>query len=424
MATNPKTQYYRPGGWDTTTVDVGIHPDGQVIAKKGSLDTPLAPLHVETRVLITESGETPTRIAGTGLDIAARTPSIIIDEVDAGVDLKVWQLRAAGGELQLRRLNDVSGAQAAILTIDASGNLGINEPSPDADLDIGAAGILALLESVEPPATSGKGKFWCEADGTFWFQDPAQGDPHLVVGPAYNIMRFHGIADHTLTIPTQAQMIKFDGTNAAGLGDEFGHITASTTNDELTVGAADGIYELGWFASLSAQGGASREVILNLGVELFTPISVTGATGDTISPIVLTISGLLGTDGLLIEIVDVGGNTAANGSWIINASTSTTIELYSLNRIASTGNGTYVSDTGELSIYYPSFNLAHTEISQNDLLLNGGGSTGGGVHLNEGAKVALYASNLDGTNPLDFAQAVFGIRRISGPRSGVVPLVF
>jgi len=310
------------------------------------------------------------------------------------------------------------------LTIHSNGDHSIKTASAFGDLTVGGGGILAIKEGVEPGANSGFGKIWPVADGTLWFQDPAQGDPHLIVGPAYQILRFHGIADHTLTIATQAQMIKFDGTNAVGLGDEFGHITGSTSTDELTVGSADGIYDLGWFASLSAQGGASREVILNLGVELATAIAVTGATGSGTSPIVLTIAGLLGSDGLLIEIVGVGGNTAANGSWIINASTSTTIELYSLNRVASTGNGTYTADTGELNIYYPSFNLAHTEISQNDLLLNGGGSTGGGVHLNEGDKVALYASNLDGDQALDFAQAVFGIRRISGPRSGVVPLVF
>lgn len=405
MSRFPKTQYRRPGGWDTTATDFGIHPDGVIIAKKAVKDAPLAPLHVEGMILSTHGGVTPTRLGVNVVQVSATgAAGVILDDTNAATDKKLWFISSNEAELRFQRVNDVSGSQTPVLILDADG-------------------VLSILETTEPTAVSGYGKLWPEGDGTLWFQDSDQGDPHLVVGPAYNIMRFHGIADHTLVITAQAEMTKFDGINALGLGDEFVNVTGSVANDELTVGAAVGIYDLGWFASLSAQGGASREVILNIGVELFSPISVTGATGSGVSPIVLTIAGLNGTDGLLIEIVGVGGNNAANGSAIINASTATTIELYGLNRVAKTGDGAYTSG-GQLTIYYPSFNLAHTEVSQNTLLLNGGGSTGGGVHLNDGDKVALYASNLDGTNNLDFAQAVFGIRRISGPRSGAVPLVF
>lgn len=461
MARDPTLRQIFAGTWGTVVRKVWVGLRGLIVGSDGS-EPPVTALDVRasgappaldsaTAVVITNAGT-----AGQNLEVSlicGTTGQIRLNfghttdedrgelfyDPEAGIDR--WRLFRKAGE-EVWRADDVGflinqprndrdfevrGANKlrVIFVRASSDNVGINEAAPTAaDLTLGGDGVLGQKEGVEPTATESYGKTWWESDGTFWGQDPSLGDPHLIVGPAYNIMRFHGIADHTLTITTQAQMTKFNGTNAVGLGDEFGNITGSTSTDELTVGAADGIYDLGWFASLSAQGGVSREVILNLGVELFTPIEVTGATGSGISPIVLTISGLLGSDGLLIEIVGVGGNTAANGSWIINASTSTTIELYSLNRVASTGDGTYTADTGELNIYYPSFNLAHTEISQNDLLLNGGGSTGGGVHLNEGDKVALYASNLDGTNALDFAQAVFGIRRISGPRSGVVPLVF
>jgi hypothetical protein len=316
--------------------------------------------------------------------------------------------------------------------MDALG-LGIGTDTPQAPLHVvggaddtrdilaGGTGVISQVETTEPTAVSGEGATWPEADGTFWFQDPFQGDPHLIVGPAYNIMRFHGISNHTLAISAQNQMTKFDGIDAVGIGDEYLNITGVVADDELTVGAAPGIYDIGWHASLRMDG-AQREVIANVGVELNTPLTVTGATNAT--PIVLSINGLAGTDGLLIEIAGVVGNLGANGSAIIQNSTSTTIELFLLDRSGGkAGTGAYVSG-GELTIYYPSFMLARQEVGQTNLELTGGGAPGGSIHLLDGDKVAFYLANLDGTQNGLFAHVAFGIRRLSGVRSGVTPQVF
>lgn len=64
--------------------------------------------------------------------------------------------------------------------------------------------------------------------------------------------------------------------------------------------------------------------------------SVTGATNA--SPIVITSTGHGLTTGTRVTLVNVGGNTAANGSFIITRLTADTFSLDS-----STGNGAYTS---------------------------------------------------------------------------------
>lgn len=65
-------------------------------------------------------------------------------------------------------------------------------------------------------------------------------------------------------------------------------------------------------------------------------VSVSGATNAT--PIVLTTATHSLASGDLVNVSGVGGNTAANGVWIINVLTATTFEL-----IGSAGNAAYTS---------------------------------------------------------------------------------
>ncbi|TAL08405.1 MAG: hypothetical protein EPO02_13050 [Nitrospirae bacterium] len=75
--------------------------------------------------------------------------------------------------------------------------------------------------------------------------------------------------------------------------------------------------------------GSSASVIAGSG-------SVTGATNA--SPIVITQLGHGKVDGDVVRIASVGGNTAANGVWVINQLTVDTYEL-----VGSTGNGAYTT---------------------------------------------------------------------------------
>ncbi len=70
--------------------------------------------------------------------------------------------------------------------------------------------------------------------------------------------------------------------------------------------------------------------------------SVTGASNAT--PIVITTTSTAGmSNGDLVTIAGVTGNTAANGNWIIQGLTATSFQLKTLNGNNSTGNGAYVS---------------------------------------------------------------------------------
>lgn len=64
--------------------------------------------------------------------------------------------------------------------------------------------------------------------------------------------------------------------------------------------------------------------------------TITGATNAT--PIVITASGHGYSNGDLVEIASVGGNTAANGTWRVNVLTANTFEL-----VGSVGSGGYTS---------------------------------------------------------------------------------
>ena len=75
----------------------------------------------------------------------------------------------------------------------------------------------------------------------------------------------------------------------------------------------------------------------------FSPVTltVTGTTGNGVTPIVVTVSSLTGTSlqqGHTVHITGVGGNTAANGTHVVEVLDATHISL-----TGKTGNGTYTS---------------------------------------------------------------------------------
>lgn len=71
----------------------------------------------------------------------------------------------------------------------------------------------------------------------------------------------------------------------------------------------------------------------------YTTTSVSNATNT--SPIVITSSSHNLSTGQMIDVYNVGGNTAANGTWVVTVLSNTT---FSLN--GSSGNGAYTSSTG------------------------------------------------------------------------------
>src|SRR6185369_2813828 len=70
-----------------------------------------------------------------------------------------------------------------------------------------------------------------------------------------------------------------------------------------------------------------------------TPTNITGATNAT--PIVITATAHGLVDGQQVTIASVGGNTAANGTWVVDVLSSSTFAL-----VGSAGSGSYTAATG------------------------------------------------------------------------------
>jgi hypothetical protein len=94
-------------------------------------------------------------------------------------------------------------------------------------------------------------------------------------------------------------------------------------------------------------------------------LTVTGCTGNGVSPIVLTVSGYMGgvKVGQRIVVASVGGNTNANGGKTVTAVGSNTITF------AGTGNGNYTSG-GTVARDYATFDAWNTATRTYDLVGN------------------------------------------------------
>ena len=69
--------------------------------------------------------------------------------------------------------------------------------------------------------------------------------------------------------------------------------------------------------------------------------TITGATNA--SPIVVTSAGHGFTNGMVVTIADVEGNTNANGDWVVTDATTDTFKLYTTAGVASSGNSAYTT---------------------------------------------------------------------------------
>jgi hypothetical protein len=106
----------------------------------------------------------------------------------------------------------------------------------------------------------------------------------------------------------------------------------------ITTGAAVRIDRNGWQVRWQISGNTAAVRFARMIAPTITNgRTITGATNA--SPIVLTFNGAHGlVNGDQIEVGEVGGNTAANGIWLVDNVTSTTAEL-----VGSTGNAAYTS---------------------------------------------------------------------------------
>ncbi|KKN71418.1 hypothetical protein LCGC14_0421400 [marine sediment metagenome] len=272
-------------------------------------------------------------------------------------------------------------------------------------------GVLHLFEITTPTAITNHGAIYTKNDNELYFQDGA-GTEHLIHGDAFSNIWYHGISTVEVTISTQNVYTKIDSFTVVGKEDDLGHCVGSTANNEIVLNAdAGGEYEVSYHASITATGGADKEMLVCLGIELATKLDITNVTDDTVTPIVITSTAHDLEDGDMVEIAVVLVNTAANGSFVVDGKTADTFKIVKLDGSATTGNGDYDegTPTGDVTILYPGNMVVHRVVRGADA----GSISATGIHdVSNSDKLAVYVANLDGTTNLTVDAISFDAFRI------------
>ncbi len=302
--------------------------------------------------------------------------------------------------------DDLAFRQAAIVST-ASGDLELN---PAGVTTIGGASPtnatlfsvedgITFKESAAPTADAGYGKIWTTTVNELFFQS-GDGSTHLLHGDAFSNIWYHGITTVEVAISTQNAMTIIDSFTVVGNEDDLANVVGSSANNTLTISSiAAGEYECSFHASVTATGGADKEMVVAMGVVLATAKDITNVTDDTVTPIVITSVAHGLENGDMVEIAGVLGNTAANGSFIVDSKAADTFTIVKLDGSATTGNGNFDegSPTGDVTIVYVGNMIIHREVRGADL----GAISATGVHVLSNSDVlSLYVANLDGTTNL------------------------
>ncbi|KKL59597.1 hypothetical protein LCGC14_2213770, partial [marine sediment metagenome] len=186
---------------------------------------------------------------------------------------------------------------------------------------------------------------------------------------------------------------------------------SASTNDLTLSAIGGGEYGISYHSSITATGGADKDMMVALGIILATPKDITDVTDDLVTPIVITSTAHGLKEGDMVEIVGVLGNTAANGSFIVDNEAANTFEIVALDGAATTGNGDYNagSPTGDVTIEYPGNMIVHRMVRGAD----SGAISATGLHILADSDVlALYVANLSGTTNLTVLAVSLDANRI------------
>lgn len=271
------------------------------------------------------------------------------------------------------------------------------------------SGYITFKEDAsDPTADTNYAKIWTDSTNSLWFQD-GDGVTHLLHADAFSHIWYHGPSAVTVSIGAEAAFTKIDSFINVGREDDLANVVGSAANNELVLAAdAGGAYDIDFHGSIKAVG-ASKEMIVGVGIELATAKTITLVTDSGVSPIVITSAGHGLMNGDMVEITGVGGNTNANGSFIVDSKTDDTFEIVALGGAATTGNANYTSG-GSITLVYPGDLLMHREVSQIDLIGGGSSST---ADLAGSDKVGLYVANLDDAGDLSVFQMTLNIERFA-----------
>lgn len=267
--------------------------------------------------------------------------------------------------------------------------------------------VISHKEGSVPTPTTDYGTFFTETGSNIlsWF-DP-DGGLHEIggVSAAYTSMWFHGAAV-TTTIATSDTLTKI--VHFENVGIEARLVADPTTDDDITIPAGlDGDYLITIEASVTPNSGNNQEILVIPAITLATPLVITDATNAT--PIVVTSVGHGLLNGDAVQIVGVGGNTAANGNFNVSNKGNDTFELEDLDHVDVAGNGAYTSG-GTVTIIYMGAATIETQVSSSDLSR----ATSSGTHsLAAADTISAYVANNTSANEIDFEQLNLAVVKIS-----------
>ena len=291
-----------------------------------------------------------------------------------------------------------------------NGNLGLGLASPNEGLTL-EKGVISLKETTTPTATTNYAKIYSKNTNTLWWQDGA-GLEHLLHGDSFSNIWFHNASTVEVTISTQNAFTLIDSFSVVGHEDDLTNLVGSTSTNNLTLSSiGGGEYEISFHASITATGGADKEMAFCMGITLATPKDITNVTDDLVTPIVITSVAHGLENGDMVEIAGVVGNTAANGSFIVDSKAADTFVIVALDGSATTGNGDFneASPTGDVTIEYPGNMISHGEVRGSVLST----ISVTGLHvLADNDVLAVYVANLNGVTNLTVAAISFDAFRI------------
>ncbi len=264
---------------------------------------------------------------------------------------------------------------------------------------------LHIKEITTPTPIAGHGTLWTNAANELRMFS-GDGVEHLVHGSAFSNIWFHGLSSSAVNIINQNEFAKVEIFDVVGDEDDETNAVGSSANNEIVIGTnGAGSYEIGFNASITAQG-ATRTFVLAAGIEFAALLDVTAATNA--SPIVVTVVGHPFKKGDMVTLAGATTNTAANGDWFVTTPTADTFELYDMGGAASTGNGVYDASSGDITHCYAGNVMMHRSVNQTAV---GFGGPSGDVSLLVGDKISVYALNLDAATDLNVFQVSLHINR-------------
>lgn len=187
-------------------------------------------------------------------------------------------------------------------------------------------------------------------------------------------------------------------------GSAFSNVTI--TGDEISMGLDAGVPHIasgGVYDTFGITGG----VICANGLPWLNPFQVvTGATNAT--PIVITANSHGLSNGDIVYIGGVRGNTAANGKWVVASAAANTFAL-----TGSAGNGTYTASTGALAsrgdaaeLQIKSSGGTSVPTNKNSMTHCWGGASGttdsGAVSANQGTYLGSLLATANGQTSAEF----------------------